>query len=62
MKEIMGQYGQCVIAAMIAILLLAIIGGISADKTIYAQTGQYVSAPSVTTGENAEFERYWRVR
>lgn len=64
MKEIMAQYGQGVIAAVLAVLLLVLIGGTASDKStgIYAQTGQTVKESSLTTGGNAEFERYWRLR
>lgn len=64
MKEIMVQYGQSVIAAVIAILLLVLIGGSVSDKRsgIYTATGRTIGEASLTTGGNAEFERYWRIR
>lgn len=64
MKEIMMQYGQSVIVAVIAILLLVIIGGSTTDKNIgiYAGAGEIVKEASLTTDGNAEFERYWRLR
>ena len=64
MKEIMVQYGQGVIAAVLAVLLLVLVGGSVSDKStgIYAKTGQVIKESSLTTGGNAEFERYWRLR
>ena len=56
--------GVSVIVAVIAILLLVILGGSTTDKNIgiYAGAGEIVKEASLTTDGNAEFERYWRLR
>jgi len=65
MKEVMMQYGQSVVAVVVAVLLFAVIGVTSGVNTkgFYAQTGQVLKAQNeaVLSG-NAEFERYWRLR
>ena len=65
MKEIMRQYGQSQNAEVVAVLLFGIIGGTvtGQSKSIYTQTGQLVKQVNLdAVGENAEFERYWRLR
>lgn len=66
MKEIMLQYGQSVIAVIVAVLLFAVIGGNSGEKGkgIYVQTGQLVNLQNCAEKEtgNLEFEQYWRQR
>lgn len=65
MKEIMTQYGQSVIAVMIAVLLFTILSVASTPEKngLLAQTGQIVSKPDTSlTSSSAEFERYWRLR
>lgn len=66
MKEIMGQYGQSIVAVLIALLLFLIIAGSSIDgkKGIYASVGQVdcLQAQESVSAENKEFERYWRLR
>lgn len=64
MKEIMVQYGQSVIAVLIAVLLLLVIGFGSNNKRIYERTGQVLGQQEnvEVSGSNEEFERYWRLR
>ena len=65
MKEIMRQYGQSVIAVVVAVLLFGIIGGsvTGQSKSIYTQTGQRVKQVKLeAVGANAEFDLYWRLR
>lgn len=64
-KEIMTQYGQTVIAIVIAALLFSIIGMGTGNGAhgIYAQTGQTLeNQNTATTSDNVEFEHYWRIR
>lgn len=64
MKEVFEQYGQSVIAVVIAILLITIIGGAGTGRThgIYVKVGEVMKQQDSTGVENAEFERYWRLR
>lgn len=66
MKEIMGQYGQCLVTVIIALLLFLIIAGPSAGgtKNIYTAVGKTIEQQVQEPGaaETLEFERYWRLR
>lgn len=66
MKEIMSQYGQCLVTVIIALFLFLIIAGPSAGgaKSIYAAVGKTIEQQAQEPGtvETMEFERYWRLR
>lgn len=66
MKEMLGQYGQSIVAIIIALLIFSIIGGkqIGMANGIYAATGQLVSdgADENQIQKEDVFERYWRLR
>lgn len=66
MKEIMGQYGRCMIAVVIAGILFGSFGSVLDRNRESPEITNTILSDTVTgempSGNQTEFERYWRIR